>query len=49
MGLKNEFKHEMKNALHDVDLSLMKTWEVLNENQTIRFEKGMNNGLFFKR
>lgn len=47
MGLKNEFKHEMKKALHDVNLSVTKTWEVPYENQLIRVENSMNNERLF--
>lgn len=47
MGLKKEFKHEMKNVLHDVDLSVTKTWEVAFEDQLIRLENSMNNERLF--
>lgn len=47
MGLKNEIKHEMKNVLHDVNVSVTKTWEVPYENQMIRFENSMEHERLF--
>lgn len=43
MGLKNELKHGLKNILHDVDLSVSKTWEVTYEGQRIRVVNSMDN------
>ncbi|HZW68006.1 MAG TPA: hypothetical protein VFF20_05315 [Pseudogracilibacillus sp.] len=41
MGFKEEIKHTMKNALHDVDLAVTKTWEIPYEDHVIRFENSM--------
>lgn len=43
VGFKEEIKHTMKNALHDVDLAVTKTWEIAYKDHKIRFENSMKH------